>query len=153
MHQKARSYAFLLLNYRLRSENEIRERMKNKGYSGQIIDETLAFLKEKKFIDDNLFARAWIASRLRKPLGLRRIKNELFLKGVDRSIVSDKINEVSAFYCEEETVRKVAEAKVSRLKSEDYFSGKKRLYAYLLRRGFSPEVITDVLNDLCKQKS
>ncbi|MDD5166937.1 MAG: RecX family transcriptional regulator, partial [Candidatus Omnitrophica bacterium] len=61
--QKARAYAFLLLKYRLRSEKELGERLEGKKFDEATVKETLAFLKENDFIDDKVFARAWIDSR------------------------------------------------------------------------------------------
>ncbi len=78
--EKARAYAFLLLKFRLRRENELLARLKQKGFSEQVSKDTVNFLKEKEFIDDRVFAKGWVASRLKRPFGLRRIKQELNLK-------------------------------------------------------------------------
>ncbi len=77
----------MLLKFRLRSEKEIRLRLKKKKFDSKIIDETAAFLKDKDFINDNNFAHLWLESRLKRPLGLRRIKEELRQKGIAREII------------------------------------------------------------------
>ncbi|MFA5096766.1 MAG: regulatory protein RecX, partial [Candidatus Omnitrophota bacterium] len=74
--EKAREYAFLLLKFRLRSENELVQRLRRKKIPAETIKEVISFLEEKKFIDDNVFARAWLSSRLKRPFGLRRIRQE-----------------------------------------------------------------------------
>ncbi len=149
--QKARDYAFLLLKFRLRSEYELRQRLKKKRFAEEIIDETLVFLKEKSFLDDNLFARSWIQSRLRRPFGLRRIKEELRIKGLDREIINNQLHEIEKDYSEEEVVRVIARKRLDKLKGIESSNAKRRLYAYLLRRGFSPEVVIDTINQLCRQ--
>jgi regulatory protein len=78
--EKARAYAFLLLKFRPRSELELSQRLKRKKFSQEIVFKSIAFLKEKKFLDDDCFARNWINSRIKKPLGLRRLRKELISK-------------------------------------------------------------------------
>lgn len=146
--QKAREYAFLLLKFRQRSEKEVYQRLKSKKFDEQVINETLAFLKAKDFIDDKLFAKAWIESRLKKPLGLRRIRQELNLKGIDKEVIDSHIEKVKEKYPEEEIVLEIAKERLGRLRGIDSDSVKRRMYSYLLRRGFSPEVVIDVINQL-----
>ncbi|MFA5725303.1 MAG: regulatory protein RecX [Candidatus Omnitrophota bacterium] len=146
---KARDYAFLLLKFRLRSEDELVQRLKLKKIPAETIKEVISFLKEKKFIDDNVFAKAWINSRLKRPLGLRRIKQELRQKGVDKEIIEEQTAKVED-YTEGKIVLDLAKGRLNRLKGIDQVSAKRRVYAFLLRRGFSPEVVIDTLNQLCR---
>ncbi len=136
----------MLLKFRLRSEKEIRLRLKKKKFDQKIIEETVAFLKDKEFINDNYFAQAWLESRLKRPLGLRRIKEELRQKGIDKEIINSQISEIKKDYSEEEIVAEIAKARFNRLKNIERELAKRRLYAYFLRRGFSPEIVIDVLN-------
>lgn len=145
MFQKAKDYAFLLLKFRLRSEKELRQRMGKKKFNPQIIERTLSFLKDKGFIDDNYFAKTWTESRLKKPLGIRRLKQELILKGIDKIIIDTQINEIKKNYPEEEIVARIAKDRLNKSKGCDPQKARKRVYAYLLRRGFSPETVIDVL--------
>ncbi|MDD2680002.1 MAG: regulatory protein RecX [Candidatus Omnitrophica bacterium] len=146
---KARDYAFLLLKFRLRSENELAQRLKLKKIPAETIKEVISFLKEKKFIDDNIFASAWINSRLKRPLGLRRIRQELRQKGVAKEIIEEQAAKLKD-YSEDKTVLDLAKGRLSRLKGIDPLSAKRRVYAFLLRRGFSPEIVIDTLNQLCR---
>ncbi len=136
----------MLLKFRLRSEKEIRLRLKKKKVDQKIIEETVAFLKDQDFINDNYFAHAWLESRLKRPLGLRRIKEELRQKGIDKEIIDSQIEEVRKNYSEEDIVIEIAQEKFKRLKNITRELAKRRLYAYLLRRGFSPEIVINVLN-------
>ena len=151
MLQKARGYAFLLLKFRPRSENEIRQRLKKKKFNSEIIESTVSFLKDKGFIDDNYFAKTWIESRIKKPLGIRRLKAELSIKGINKEIIDTQINEIKKSYAEEDIVGGIARDRLNKLKGIDPQKAKKRVYAYLLRRGFSPEVVIDVINQVKPQ--
>jgi len=138
----------LLLKFRLRSRKEIYERLKRKKFSEGIIKETLDFLESKGFIDDNAFTKAWIASRLKRPLGLRRLRQELKIKGIDQAVIDSKIREIKENYNEADVVREIAEEKFDKLKGIEIQKAKKRTYDYFMRRGFSPDIVIDVINQL-----
>jgi len=144
--EKARNYAFLLLKFRLRSERELYQRLKRKKFEEPIIGETLVFLKARGFIDDQTFARAWVTARLKRPLGLRRIRQELRAKGVEEEIINTEFREIKKDYPEEEILKQLAKTKLAKMKDLDPRVAKRRVAAYLLRRGFPPETIADVMS-------
>ena len=144
---RAKKYAFLLLKFRLRSEKEIAERLRKKKFPEQIVKETTLFLKDKKFIDDVAFTKAWVSSRLRRPFGLRKIKQELAQKGLSKEIIQDALAQVKEHYNESQVVSQLAQQRFSKLKGIEPLKAKARVYGYLMRRGFSPEVIGEVIRD------
>lgn len=146
--RKARDYAFLLLKFRLRSEKELYQRFKKKKFNEETMNKVLLFLKEKGFINDDYFARAWIESRIKKPLGLQRLRQELKLKGIDKEIIDKQIGEIKRNYCEPDIVLRIAQERFNRLKGIEPQKAKRRLYAWFLRRGFSPHTVIDVLSQL-----
>ena len=153
LFERARNYAFLLLKFRLRTEEEIRSRMKQKKFPADVIKATIDFLKDKKFIDDGLFARAWLDSRLKRSMGLRRVKNELKLKGVKPSLIEETIASAKHGYNEDEAVADLISRKSRGLKGLDARKVRQRIYAFLMRRGFSPDVIADNLNKMPEYES
>ncbi len=146
--EKAKNYAFLLLKFRLRSEHEIASRLKRKKFEDKVIKETIDFLRDRDFLNDNLFAKSWIESRLKKPLGLRRIKEELRIKGINAEIIDSQIQELKDLYPEEEIVVNLARQRLARLRNIEPLKAKRRVFAFLLRRGFSPDVITEAINKI-----
>ena len=146
--EKARAYAFLLLNYRLRSENELKARLKQKGFSEELAETTVSFLKDKEFIDDRVFAKGWVSSRLKRPLGLRKIEQELAQKGLAQETIQDALAQAKEHYNESQVVSQLAQQRFSKLKDIEPLKAKVRVYAYLTRRGFSPEVGGEVIRDV-----
>jgi regulatory protein len=144
--QKARRYAFLLLKFRMRSEAEIFGRLEKKKYDRQAIAQVISFLKEKGFLNDEEFARAWIESRIKKPLGLRRLRTELKLKGIDNDIIDRQIERIKEEYSEEAVVGKLVRERSAKLRGLDPQKAKRRIFSYLLRHGFSPDVVIDALS-------
>ncbi len=143
--EKARAYAFLLLKFRLRSARELEERLKRKGFSQEQAGDTVNFLKTKEFIDDRVFAAKWAASRLRKPVGLRRIRQELAAKGIAQELIEEVLCGAQQEYSEKEIVKQLAEQRFARNRGVDAQKARARVYAYLLRRGFAPDVVKEVL--------
>ncbi len=150
--EKAREYAFLLLKFRLRSENELAGRLKQKGFSEELAQDTVNFLKDKQFINDRVFAKGWASSRLKKPFGFRRIKQELAQKGLGKEIIEETFAQLKEDYSESEIVSQLAEQRFSRLKGVELLKAKQRVYAYLLRRGFSPDTVAQIVHKLPDKK-
>ena len=146
--EKARAYAFLLLKFRLRSENELKVRLKQKGFSEELNQDTINFLKDKEFIDDRVFARGWVSSRLKRPFGLRKIRQELVQKGLDKEIIENSLSQVKEHYSEGQIVSQLAQQRFSRIKGIEPFKAKARVYAYLIRRGFAPDIVSDTVKKL-----
>lgn len=144
----AKEYAFLLLKFRLRSEAELLARLKQKGFSPELSQETVDFLKEKKFIDDRVFARSWVASRLKRPYGLRKIKQELTQKGLAKEIIQSSIVCAKENYNESQIVSQLAQQRFSRIKNVEPLKAKSRVYAYLIRRGFASDLVGDIVKKL-----
>lgn len=146
--ESARVYAFLLLKFRLRSEAELKARLKLKGFTEELAEDTVEFLKEREFIDDRVFAKGWAAARLKRPLGIRRIRQELLAKGLDKQIIEDALGQVKENYSEGRIVSELAQQRFSRLKGIEPLKAKSRVYAYLLRRGFSPDIVSETIKQL-----
>lgn len=146
--EKARAYAFLLLKFRLRSEAELKARLKQKGFSEELSRDTVDFLKDKAFIDDRVFARGWVAARLKRPFGVRKIRQELIQKGLDKEIIENSLSQAREHYNESRIVSQLARQRFSKLKGIEPLKAKTRVYAYLLRRGFSPDVVSEIIKQL-----
>lgn len=145
---KAKKYALLLLKYRPRCEKELVQRLKKKKFDQVTINQTISFLRERNFIDDRDFAHSWIESRIKRSFGLKRIIQELKARGVDRQIIEEQMSLFQKDYSEYAQVKEIAGERLKKMNESDTLKKKRRLYDYLLRRGFSPEVVSEVINEL-----
>lgn len=127
----------------------MRERLLRKGYNEDQVQEVLSRLKEAGLIDDLKFAKFWINYRLSCKLrSISFIKNELKNKGVDPDIIEEALAGFKEFD-EKQAVRKLAEKKIKAMRDvNDPIARKRRLYAYLGRRGFSLNMIREVVDEL-----
>lgn len=143
---KARNYAFLLLRHRQRSEYELFQRLKKKKFSPAIIARTIRWLKDNDFIDDASFAKAWLESRLKKPLGIKRIRKELKAKGVPDQIIEGQFGKIKDKYSEEEMINQLIQRKLRTAKDADPAVTKRKIFSFLLRRGFSYDAVYGALD-------
>jgi regulatory protein len=137
--RQCRDYAFLLLSYRARTEDELRKRLARKGFPPDVADVAIVRLKELKMIDDAGFARQFAEDRVKVGhKGKWRVRAELTKRGVAREQIDEALagapDETAAARSEVERYRK----RNSRLEPAVF---RRRLYAYLARRGFSPDTI------------
>jgi len=140
---EARQYAFLLLSYKARTTSELRQRLTRKGYSPDVISHTLQRLTELKMIDDAGFARRFTEDRVTiGHKGKWRIRGELLKRGVAKEHIEDALATAPD---ETAAAREVAEKYLSRNRRLEPDVLKRRLYALLARRGFSPDTIRKVM--------
>lgn len=141
---KAFTSALRLLSYRARTQSELIMRLKQKLYSDSAITEVIDKLKGLGYLNDQKFTREYVEARtLVKPMGKIRLKNELVLKGVDKSIIENTLDNISE-EDEIESAISLAQRRIAKAdKADDKL--KERISAFLNRRGFSWETINKVL--------
>lgn len=151
----ARNYIWRLIRFRQRSEQEIRDRLKTKEYEPKIIEDAVSDFKALGYINDKEFARSWMESRLAKPLGLRVIRLELKKKGIAEEIINGFLSEKKQTWDESAIVEKLAEKYFNTLKKKKGLAQriKPKLYGYLIRRGFSPDIVTEAISRIIKDNN
>jgi regulatory protein len=141
---EARQYAFLLLSYKARTTSELKQRLARKGFSPDIISLTLQRLAELKMVDDAGFARRFAEDRINiGHKGKWRVRGELLKRGIDRKQIDEAIAEAPD---EVAAAKEVATKYLSRNQRLVPTVLKRRLYALLARRGFSPDTIRRAIN-------
>ena len=101
-YEQAKDKALRLLEFRSHSEKELREKLRRANAQNDDIDRIIEFCTEYKFINDEDFARRKAADlKNLKKYGKNRIKNELYVLGIDSYIIDEVISEMD-FEDEEE---------------------------------------------------
>lgn len=146
---RATNYALNLLNFKWRTEKEIRDKMLLKGYDEKIIQEAISYLKEQKLIDDKRFAEGFVKDKINfNKLGKYRLKNELYNKGISGDIVDEVLSE----NCDDELERamELGRKKLPSYKNNDKNAIYRKLGGFLQRKGYSYDCISKVLRELLK---
>ncbi|MDY7040408.1 MAG: RecX family transcriptional regulator [Chloroflexota bacterium] len=130
--------ALNFLSYRPRSEAEVRRYLQEKQVPLSVQDEVVARLTRAGLLDDHAFARYWVENRERfKPRGVYALRSEMRQKGLGDDVISAVLEELD----EEENAYRAAKQRAARWKQLDYQSFRRKLGAYLRRRGFAFETI------------
>lgn len=136
--------ALVFLGYRPRSEREVRDRLRRGGYGQEAIDQAIARLHDWRYLDDEDFARRWVENRaMHRPRGKRLLQQELRTKGIDRETAREVIDE--AALDEEGDAEQLARRRLPSYAGDDPAAIRRRLGAYLARRGYGYDVIRAAL--------
>jgi regulatory protein len=136
------------LEARSRSIAEVRRRLGRAGYRRELIESAIVRLSELGMLNDAAFGRAWVESRDRaRPRGEIALRRELSLKGVDRAIVDELLDErrsqggvaPEGVGVDLEAARRLlARNERSLARVADPRQRRQRAYALLARNGFDP---------------
>ena len=118
------------------SEREIRDYLRNKKASQELIESIILKCYKHKLLDDNLFAERWVAHRKASHKSNRFISSELRGKGVDPEIIAKALAESSD---DQQQLRQQIAKKRSK------YNDHRKLVAYLQRQGFS---YSDIASEL-----
>ncbi len=149
--EAAREQCLRLLERRARSASELRQRLRERGYEQEIIDDTLAAMERAGLVDDEEFARTWVASRLASGSGgRRRLRWELQRKGLAEEVIRRTVDE--NVDDETELTQALALAKRRLREQVPDVSALARLRRLLLSRGYGFGVVDSVIRQLSSRR-
>jgi len=120
-----------------------------KGFPINIISDIILWLENKEYINDELFATNWSQSRLKnKPMGRYRLNQELKIKGIDQEIIHKILDKTYNDIDELTLARNLIEKKIASAKLKKFSLDPKKIYNFLLRRGFSREISKKIYDEL-----
>ena len=145
--KESKDAALKFLSYRMRSEKEVRDKLRKKEFAQDIIDEVIGDLKRVNLLDDYEFTSAWIRDRIsNKPRGKTLLKQELWKKGIKDETIEKVLKEYFEDEDEELNLAKnLLEKRKKRYENLDKNIAKRRMMSFLLRRGFSYEIVKQAL--------
>lgn len=147
--ERAKSRAINYISGKLKTKYEVKLKLKEKDFTEDIIDEVIDILEREEYLNDRLYCEVFIEDKKQlNGYGKNKIKSLLIQKGVSKSVFEDFLDE---FEYEEEfdNALKMGIKKLNLLSNEDDNSKKKqKLINYLAYRGFSFDVINDVLREI-----
>ncbi len=150
--QQAVERAINYLSFRPRSQEEVRRYLRKKETPPEIIEAVLERLQRLDYLDDHAFAAFWVENRERfNPRGSQGLRNELRLKGVEREIVEETVDNEH----DEELALRAASRKAElllRTPNMDYKTFRNRLGGFLQRRGYAYEIVARVVRALWQEQ-
>jgi len=131
------------------SEHEIRQALLRDGFAEDEIEETLLRLKRERYLDDAGFAARLARSRLaHRGLGRDRVRLELRRKGVGGAVAEAGLAEALREVPEQEVLEAQARRFWRSRAKDDPRRRIRKLWAFLVQRGFPAEMAHDRLRAL-----
>lgn len=129
--EQAKEKAVKYLVLTLRTENEVRNKLKKLNVEEDIIEQVIEYLKGINYINDSNYIEVYIRQCIKIPKYSKyEIKMKLLQKGINKNLLEEKLEEHDMQEYEKKIVEKL---KSSKLKDMDEIKQK----AYLYRRGFN----------------
>lgn len=138
------------LSYRPRTCREVRRYLGKHGLS-RFADTTIGRCIELGYLDDGAYARAFVRERTRlKPRGRPRLVSELLSRGIDRDTAEQAVEATldEEGVTEADLLRDVALRRARSLRNLEPSAARRRLAAFLARRGFRTGAVREVVREL-----
>lgn len=148
---RAKQRALDYLAYKPRTTEEVRRKLRKKEIPRAIIDTVIDQLTERGYLDDDEYARMYVQRRFsHKGYGPVRLQAELQKRGIDRPLAETAVEELFAEEDQLDAARRQAEARWPRItrRKDDPRKRRDSLYRYLKRRGFTYDVIREVIDEV-----
>ena len=136
--------AFDYLSYGDLSEKQLRDKLSRK-FSKELSTDVAALMVERGYVNDNLLAKRYAETFYEfKNMGLTRIKNELYKRGISKDDIDDAISKyVDLDQSERIEAFVTKKYDMSRINDIKY---KQKVYAGAIRAGFSSSDIVDFIS-------
>ena len=139
------------LSYRQRSIREIEIVLRRAWLSKEVVYEVIEFLKMRGYLNDSEFAKvvAQTYSKRKLPIGKRAIRSKMISKGIASELIDEALEEIES---DIELARKTAQVGLKRYEKYDGYEKRKKLSVFLYQKGFSWDVIREVLDEMVKEE-
>ena len=146
--KKALNTALRILTPRDHSKYELVQKLKQRGFSREVIDAAISSCERFDYINDERTARLYIRQLKRKGYGLKRIRLELNKKGLRGRRIQGILNESVSEKDEREGADRLVKKNIKRFKREkDPVKRRDKIYRFLHARGFAEGIISEILKN------
>lgn len=128
----------------LKSQKEVFDYLKNKGYMPQICQYVVDKLKGYKYIDDLQYCQNYVKS-YQSQKGKKALEYALFQKGIPKDVIALATRDLDQNQAAVEIAKKYTKNKEKNLKT------KQSLYRYLLSKGFDYSLANYATNAVFKE--
>jgi regulatory protein len=136
------------LSYRPRTEFEVYQYIAGKEFAEEEGRKVVAEMRELGYLNDRAYAQEWVEERRkRKGLGCGRLKRELQRKGIPAIWIEESLTHADE-EAEQLQALEVAERRylrICRARQHSWLKVERKLGQYLLRQGFSSDIVYAVL--------
>lgn len=150
---KCKNSALRIIERTYKTEKEITDKLREKGYDEKSINRTIDFMEEYNLLNDKKYADMYIKDKI-KVQGINKIKYNLLRKGVCEEVITDKITNISKDD-EKEGALKLAQKKYNQIinREQDKYKVSQKLYRFLVSKGYDYDCINEVIKKVINMDS
>ncbi|MBD5533504.1 MAG: regulatory protein RecX [Lachnospiraceae bacterium] len=147
--KRAKLRCMNLLKQRDYTESELSRKLENGGYPDEIIQTALDYVKSYGYVDDEAYVRKYIDT-YRDRKSMLRIETDLLKKGINRDTVRNICEKMDFSEEEDAELLQIRALLIKKGYREDDCTPEQRrkLYAFLLRRGYPASKIAQCMKGL-----
>jgi regulatory protein len=149
--QKAKDAAYKYLSYRARSVKEVRDKLVQKEFAEEIIEQVVDDLQRQKLLNDREFARRFVEARLGRANGSRKLAQELRRKGIETEIIDEVLGEFAATLDSEERAVGLLGKQAWRYRGLERDKAKRRMLGFLARRGYDAQMARSAVDKVWQE--
>lgn len=143
-----RAYAQRLLRVRPRSEKEFIQRLRLKGFPEPEIQALVSEFQRQGILNDAGFSRYFAQAQMTaRPVARRQIVGRLRAKGISEREAAAAVEAAAEGVSDLDRARALAGRRTGSLDRLPKEAAQRRLFGFLSRRGFSPEVVERVVRE------
>lgn len=142
--KRAKLRAMHLLNSMGRTENQLRDKLKQSLYPEEVVEAAMNYVKSFGYVNDAEYARSFIDSRKD-----RKSKRELYMQLGQKGIAKDTLDQIFEEYYDVEDSREAIEAIMRKRRYDPEKATNvetQKIRGYLMRKGFAYDDIRKVLH-------
>lgn len=153
VHEDAPKLAYIqiinTLSYGMKTEKELYDKLKEKGYSDEAMDEAVERAKKYGYINDNYYIECYIKTKaIPAKWGEQKIISKLYQKGIKIEIIKQKLEDLYDENDKYDNAMELAKKKYAMLKDTDKNKKKQKLNSFLLGKGYRYDVISSVIKKI-----
>jgi regulatory protein len=137
--------AAMFCAYQERTQQEVRDRLKDWGVLGDDAEEVIAELIQQNYLNEERFAKSFAGGKFRvKGWGKRKIKQHLQQRGITGYNLDQAMNEIAPDDYRE-TLTELLEKKRRSIRDDNPLIVKQKLVRYALSKGYESDLVWQVL--------
>lgn len=134
------------INIRIRSEKEIREYLKKKDISSEVIDKTIKLLYENNFLNEELYLKSFINDKINLSMdGPIKIKRDLINLGLDSNDIDSYLDNLdNSIWIDK--IDSIVSKKINNNAKYSSYNLKNKLLLYLVNLGYNREDVSSIIS-------
>ncbi len=141
--KRAIKRAVHLIERQERTERQLREKLSLSEYPEEAVEDAVSYVKKRRYLDDERYTRTFIRFHQTERSKMR-LKSDLIKRGVSKDVIERCIEE--EFSSDEKAQIRALLEKKGFSQSEADRNESRKMYQFLMRRGFRSSDILAVMN-------